>query len=75
MHNLLRLPEVTKRTGLSRSFVYAEIKDGRFPKPVKITKRTSAWIESEIDEWIERRIAERGSDDEQRSADRDERAA
>lgn len=47
---LLRLPDVLKRTGLSRSAVYAL--DG-FPKPIKISGRAVAWASSEIDAWID----------------------
>jgi len=68
MNRLLRLPEVLSRAGVSRSYVYDGVKGGRFPKPVKVTERTSAWVESEIQEWIDKRIAERdsGPDAEQR---------
>jgi prophage regulatory protein len=36
-------------------------KDGKFPKPVKLntTLSRNAWLESDIDAWIESRIAER----------------
>ncbi|MEE2749373.1 MAG: AlpA family phage regulatory protein [Pseudomonadota bacterium] len=33
------------------------IHEGTFPAPVKLGARASAWIESEINEWIESRIA------------------
>ncbi len=51
----LRLPAVLELTGLSRTAVY-----GRedFPRPIKISKRASAWCESEVRNWILQRIAE-----------------
>lgn len=49
---LLRRPEVTRRTGLSRSGLYARLKAGTFPKPVYLTPTTPAWVESEIAGWI-----------------------
>ncbi len=55
---VLRLPEVIERTGISRSLIYILIKEGKFPKQIHISKRTSGWIESEINEWLEDRIAE-----------------
>lgn len=58
--NLLRLPEVMARTGLSRSVVYQAVADGRFPKPVKIAPRAVAWVDEEIDAWIRQRVEERG---------------
>ncbi|MEQ8837055.1 helix-turn-helix transcriptional regulator [Haliea sp.] len=54
---LLRLPEVIKLTGLSRSAVYAMASSGIFPRPIKIGPRASAWLEREVIDWIEARIA------------------
>jgi len=59
MKRLIRLPETLSRAGVSRSYVYDAVKKGEFPKPVKVTERTSAWVESEVQEWIDQRIAER----------------
>jgi prophage regulatory protein len=56
---LLRLPEVISRTGRSRSRIYADVQTGQFPKPINIGPRAVAWVESEIDAWVEQRIAER----------------
>jgi prophage regulatory protein len=55
----VRLNEVKARTGLSRSTLYASVRDGRFPVPVAISKRCVAWVEGEIDGWIADRIAAR----------------
>jgi len=38
---------------------YKLIREGVFPKPIKIGLRRNAWIESEIDAWIRQRIANR----------------
>ncbi|AVO30002.1 TPA: helix-turn-helix transcriptional regulator [Stenotrophomonas maltophilia] len=54
---LLRLPGVEDKMGLRKSQIYALIKAGAFPPPVKLSERCSAWVESELDEWIESRIA------------------
>ena len=32
---------------------------GKFPKPVKLSTSRNAWLESDIDAWIETRVAER----------------
>lgn len=45
---LLRIGEVKRRTGLSNSTIYANIKKGIFPKPQKPSPGISAWKESEI---------------------------
>ncbi len=50
--NILRLPTVKARTGLSRSTIYLRISEDRFPKPVSLGGRAVGWIESEIEEWL-----------------------
>ncbi len=59
--SFLRLDQVKQRTGLSRSTLYAYIREGRFPAPVTISTRCVAWVESEIDDWISQKIASRRS--------------
>jgi prophage regulatory protein len=52
--------EVEKRTGLSRSSIYARVKAGTFRRPVPDEVTHSVWwVESEIDAWIRARIAAR----------------
>lgn len=55
---ILRLPAVKLRTGLSRSTIYMRIAHGTFPASISLGARAVGWIESEIDEWIARQIAE-----------------
>ncbi|MEQ1968524.1 AlpA family transcriptional regulator [Xenorhabdus nematophila] len=55
--NLIRLPEVQRRTGYSKAWIYKLISAGEFPKQVKLGSRSIAFIESEIDNWIAQRIA------------------
>ncbi|EEC8742410.1 helix-turn-helix transcriptional regulator [Escherichia coli] len=55
-NNLLRLSDVMRRTGYGRAWIYRLISLGRFPKPVKFGSRSVAFIESEVDEWINQRI-------------------
>ena len=56
VERLIRRPEVTQRTGLGKSSIYEKISDGEFPPPIKLGKRTVAWREHDIDQWIEQRI-------------------
>ena len=53
---ILRRPLVQERTGLSRSSIYLRISEGRFPRPVSLGARAVGWLESEITEWLNRRI-------------------
>ncbi len=62
MGAIIRLPQVIKKTGLCRSSIYAAIADGRFPAQIKLTKRSSGWLESEIDQWISDRVADRDAE-------------
>jgi prophage regulatory protein len=55
----LRLREVCQRVGLKPSSVYRLIGLGTFPKQVKLSERTSAWIESEVESFMASRIDER----------------
>ncbi|EGC3911673.1 AlpA family transcriptional regulator, partial [Escherichia coli] len=56
--SFIRLSEVQRRTGYSKAWIYRLIKEQRFPQSVKIGSRSIAFIESEIEEWINQRIAE-----------------
>lgn len=55
---LIRLPTVEDRTGLRKSYIYQQIAAGTFPKPIKIGRRTTVFIEAEVDAWIRARIAD-----------------
>lgn len=54
--SILRLPAVKARTGLSRSTIYLRIAESTFPKPVSLGGRAIGWVESEIQQWLERQI-------------------
>lgn len=55
---LIRLVKVIQTTGLSRPQIYALMRQGKFPKNVKLGRAT-AWVRDEINEWVLCRIAER----------------
>jgi len=59
---ILRLPDVIKATALSRSAIYDLIAKGKFPKQIKLTSRSSGWVSSEVEQWVDDRIAERDSE-------------
>lgn len=56
---LIRLAEVLKQTGLSRSLLYGKLDNGDFPRPVKLGNRVNAWSADEIQEWISDKLADR----------------
>lgn len=48
---------ITKLTGLTDKWFYKLIKDGLFPKPIKLG-RSSRWLHSEVKAWLLERIAD-----------------
>lgn len=65
---VLRIPDVQKKTGMSRSAIYNKLNpsskyfDATFPKPIRLGNGPASSvgiIESEIDDWIEARSAAR----------------
>ncbi|RUR34096.1 AlpA family transcriptional regulator [Vreelandella andesensis] len=59
---LIRIKDVMERTGLARSTIYKYINLGQFPQPIKLGTRAVAWVESEIDTWINDSIKRRDDD-------------
>ena len=68
-HRFIRLNEVMSRTGYGRTSIYRKMEDGSFPKSLKLggppkdpnefDSRAIAWIEEEVDQWVESRIQDR----------------
>ena len=48
---------ITRLTGLTDKWFYKLIQDGIFPKPIKLG-RSSRWLQSEVEAWLQLRIAE-----------------
>jgi prophage regulatory protein len=53
---LAKLPAVMNATGLSRSAVYAKVKNREFPAPVKLGERSVAWPVQAVRDWINDRV-------------------
>ncbi|MDG2066479.1 MAG: AlpA family transcriptional regulator [SAR324 cluster bacterium] len=70
-HRFIRLNEVLSRTGFGRTSIYRKMEEGSFPKSLKLggppkdpsifDSRAVAWIEDEVDQWMESRIDDRDS--------------
>ena len=52
---LMRLPEVLRITGFSRSTLLAMVARRDFPAPLRIGRRAVAWRAREVIAWIESR--------------------
>ena len=53
--NLLKLKEVMAYVKKSRSSIYLDVKNGTFPKPLRLGVRKVLWNLSDIEEWINTR--------------------
>ena len=53
---LIKLRAVKDWTGLSRSSIYAMMKNGDFPQSISIGARAIAWADTDVQAWIDSRI-------------------
>jgi prophage regulatory protein len=72
---IVRVREIVKRTGMSRSTLSRQVKLGKFPSPFRLTETTLGWMESEVEEWIMQRSAKRLPRDENPNAEIEDRLA
>ncbi|HDS6853583.1 TPA: AlpA family transcriptional regulator [Enterobacter cancerogenus] len=52
---LVTMAFITRLTGLTDKWFYFLIKNGEFPKPIKLG-RSSRWLQSEVEAWLQQRI-------------------
>jgi prophage regulatory protein len=63
--NLIHVPvliprkEVERITGMSKSWLYQAMAEGRFVKPVVCSPAAVRWVLSEVCAWVENRVSER----------------
>lgn len=57
MANIVRMRDLPRKIGLSRSTIYQMIRNGDFPEPFRIVKggRACGWLDSTIDQWATER--------------------
>ena len=60
-HQVLRLPDVIKRTGLSSATIYRHIAAGSFPERIRLGERSVGWLESDIEQWLDDKVSDRRS--------------
>ncbi|MBC3864352.1 AlpA family phage regulatory protein [Undibacterium jejuense] len=51
---LLRLPSVLNKVPFSKTELYRRIRAGNFPASIRLGLRSVAWLESDIDEYIQK---------------------
>jgi prophage regulatory protein len=66
--SFLRWRQVRARTGLSRASIWRAVRAGTFPRPVPIMgPHAVGWIASEIETWIQSRVAQRDHQQQRRA--------
>ena len=56
---ILRLEEVEAKSGFKRAHIYSLMKEGKFPKALRLGVRAVGWDSVEIEQWIADRLKER----------------
>lgn len=54
--SMLRVSEVCRRTGLSKSQIHRLVADLNFPQPIRLSKRAVAWVAADVEAWLQGRI-------------------
>jgi prophage regulatory protein len=57
MKKIVRLKAAKDWTGLSRSTIYAMMKNKTFPQSLSLGARAIGWLESDIQAWIDSRLS------------------
>ncbi|MBV2130478.1 AlpA family transcriptional regulator [Arsukibacterium indicum] len=65
---LIKFKDVMLQTTLGRTTIYKYITEGTFPRPIKLGGRVVAWVESEVQEWIQQKIKQPPNWEEQERA-------
>jgi len=55
---LIRIQEVIRLTGISKSYIYQLCSNNQFPQSIQLIPggKSVAWLESEIIDWIDSRV-------------------
>ena len=51
-----RLSQLKEKLSVSRSSIWSWVKDGSFPKPIKLGKNCTAWNSEDVHAWVQSRI-------------------
>ena len=43
-------------TGMSKTYIYARMKDGTFPKQIQLGSRSVVWLESAVMDWMQQQM-------------------
>jgi len=59
-NQIIKLPAVIKLSTLSSASIYRLIKKCEFPKQLKLSERSSGWLLSEVEQWLDDKANARG---------------
>ena len=57
---LLRISEVVQLLGISKPTVYRLMNEGKFPRPIRLSKARVAWLHADLEKWLESRPTSEG---------------
>jgi prophage regulatory protein len=55
-NRFIRMPDLRQKVGLSKSQIYKLIQQEEFPEPVKLGRKVSVWVDSEVEEWMSSKL-------------------
>jgi prophage regulatory protein len=58
-YKIIKRKELLELVSMSKSSLYNHVAENRFPKPIKLAKRSVGWLTSDIQEWFEQKKGER----------------
>jgi len=53
---LIRIKQVAEQVGLSIPEIYRLIREGKFPKQIQLGVFAVAWVEAEVQDWIQGKV-------------------
>lgn len=60
---LLSMDVLVTAVHLCRSQIYSLMELGLFMRPIKVSERRVVWLSSEVEKWLEAKVAEKSDDE------------
>ncbi len=57
----LKIGAVEAMIGLKKSEIYKRISRGDFPEPIHLGRKSSVWVDEEVEAWMAKQVAARGA--------------
>ena len=61
LDRFMGIKEVSELTGLTKATIYRYVNGGTFPRPIPLGGRRVAWLLSELQDWMNERLAKRNT--------------